>query len=185
VSNSSPRQVRSVIITGPGFQDEEFVYPYYRLLEAGLMVDVATKDGAPVHGKYGVPARATMATAQLSAANFDLVLLPGGFEAPDRVRLDAHVLEFVQEMNRAQKLIAAICHGPWILISARVVRGRKMTGYQSIAEDLRNAGAEYLDAPLVEDGNLITSPHYRDNPAFMRAVIRRCEQLSTAAAERG
>lgn len=161
------------------------MYPYYRLLEAGLVVEVATKDGALVHGKYGVPARATMATAELEAASFDLALLPGGFEAPDRVRLDQHVLEFIREMNAAGKLLAAICHGPWILISARVVRGRRLTGYQSIAEDLRNAGAEYLDAPLVEDGNLITSPHYRDNPAFMRAVVRRCDQLSRATAEQG
>jgi protease I len=176
VSTLPSSSVRSVIITGPGFQDEEYVYPYYRLLEAGFGVEVATKDGALVHGKYGVPARATMATSALAASAFDLVVLPGGFEAPDRVRLDTDVLAFIREMNDAAKVIAAICHGPWILISARVVRGRKVTGYQSIAEDLRNAGAEYVDAPLVEDRNLITSPHYRDNPAFMRAVIRRFER---------
>jgi protease I len=160
-----------VIITGPGFQDEEYVYPYYRLLEANCAVEVATKDGALVHGKYGVPARATMPTSKLDAANFDLVLLPGGFEAPDRVRLDKNVLEFVRQMDAGKKLVAAICHGPWILISARVVRGRRMIGYDSIVEDLRNAGATLVEAPVVVDGNLITSPHYRDNPAFMRAVI--------------
>ena len=79
--------IRAVIITGPGFQDEEFIYPYYRLKEAGYEVEVATKDGAVVSGKYGVPARATMATTQLDADRFDLVVIPGGFEAPDRVRL--------------------------------------------------------------------------------------------------
>lgn len=173
MNDKTHNPVRSVIITGPGFQDEEYIYPYYRLQEAGFTVEVATKDKAVVLGKYGVPARATMATADLKADNFDLVVLPGGFEAPDRVRLDGEVLEFIREMNQQGKLLAAICHGPWILISARVVRGRKMTAYMSIAEDVRNAGAEYVDAPLVEDGNLITSPHYRDNPAFMRAVIRR------------
>ena len=83
---------RSVIITAPGFQDEEVVYPYYRLLEAGFQTDIATKDGVVVYGKYGVPARATMATTKLDANNFDLVVLPGGFEAPDRVRLLTEVL---------------------------------------------------------------------------------------------
>jgi protease I len=172
MSSQTP-PVRAAIIVGPGFQDEEYVYPYYRLLEAGFAVQVATKDKAVVYGKYGVPARATMATADLRADQFDLVVLPGGFEGPDRVRLDNSVLEFVRQMDAAKKVIAAICHGPWILVSARVLRGRKVTGYQSIAEDLRNAGAEYIDAPLVEDGNLISSPHYRDNPAFCRAIVRR------------
>lgn len=164
---------RAVIITGPGFQDEEYVYPYYRLLEAGMALEVATKDKAIVHGKYGVPARATMATADLNVNNFDLVVLPGGFEAPDRVRLDTKVLEFVRGMNEAGKIVAAICHGPWIMVSARILKGRKVTGYMSIAEDLRNAGAEYTDAPLVEDDNFITAPHYVNNPVFMAAVVRR------------
>lgn len=169
-------EVRAVIITGPGFQDEEVIYPYYRLLEAGFSVDVAAKDGTPVYGKYGVPARVTIPTSRLSAADFDLVVLPGGFEAPDRVRLDQHVLQFVRNMDTAGKLIAAICHGPWILVSARILKGRKLTGYMSIAEDLRNAGAEYIEAPVVEDGNLITAPHYRDNGPFMKAVVKRFEQ---------
>lgn len=166
-------QVRSVIVTGPGFQDEEVIYPYYRMLEAGFAVDVAAKDGAMVYGKYGVPARVTMATADLAADRFDLVVLPGGFEAPDRVRLDQHVLGFVRDMDATGKLIAAICHGPWILVSAKVLKGRRVTGYMSIADDLQNAGAEYVEASVVEDGNLITSPHYRDNGPFMKAVVER------------
>jgi protease I len=154
---------RTVIITGPGFQDEEFVYPYYRLLEAECSVDVATKDGAVVHGKYGVPARATMRTADLSGRDFDLVVLPGG--------CDRDVLEFVRRMDAAGRLIAAICHGPWILISAGILRGRRITAYQSIADDVRNAGAEYVEAAVVVDGNLVTSPHYRDNGIFMRTAL--------------
>jgi protease I len=163
---------RAVIITAAGFQDEEFIYPYYRLLEAGFALEVATKDGEVVHGKYGVPARATMATTALNADNFDLVLLPGGFEAPDRVRLLPEVLEFLRAMNDRKKVIAAICHGPWVLISAGIARGRKMTAYWSIEADVRNAGADYQHrAPVVIDGNLITSPHYVNNPDFMQAVI--------------
>ena len=163
---------RAVIITGPGFQDEEVVYPYYRLLEAGFQTDIATKNGAVVYGKYGVPARATMATTDLDVNNFDLVVLPGGFEAPDRVRLMTEVLEFVRKMDEQKKLLAAICHGPWILISAGVTKGRKMTAFWSIEADLRNSGADYQHkVPVVVDGNLITSPHYENNGEFMKAVI--------------
>ena len=163
---------RTVIITGPGFQDEEVVYPYYRLLEEGYNVDIATKDGAVVNGKYGVPARATMATTDLKADSFDAVILPGGFEAPDRVRLLPEVLEFVRNMDEQKKLVAAICHGPWIMISAGICKGRKMTAFWSIEADLKNAGADYQHkAPLVIDRNFITSPHYNNNSDFMRAVV--------------
>lgn len=164
---------RAVIITGPGFQDEEYIYPYYRLLEAGFSVEVATKDGATVTGKFGVPARATMKTTDLNANNFDLVLIPGGFEAPDRVRLLPEVLEFVRTMDSQKKLIAAICHGPWVLISAGITKGRKMTAYWSIEADVRNSGADYQHkVPVVVDGNLITSPHYANNGDFMNAVVK-------------
>jgi len=164
--------IRAVIITAPGFQDEEFVYPYYRLKEAGYEVEVATKDGQIVYGKYGVPARATMSTIDLHSDKFDLVVLPGGFEAPDRVRLLPEVLEFIRKMNANKKLIAAICHGPWVLISAGVTKGRKMTAYWSIEADLRNSGAIYQHkVPVVIDGNIITAPHYDNNSDFMSAVI--------------
>lgn len=168
---------RAVIITAQGFQDEEFVYPYYRLLEAGFEVDVATKDKTPAFGKFGVPARPTLSTDDLKADNYDLVLLPGGFEAPDRVRLLPEVLEFVRTMDEQKKLVAAICHGPWILISAGITKGRKMTAYWSIEADVRNSGADYQHkVPVIIDGNLITSPHYNNNGDFMKAVIAYFEQ---------
>lgn len=165
--------INAVIITGPGFQDEEYVYPFYRLEEAGYKVDVATKDGSIVYGKYGVPARATMSTKDLNADNYDLVVLPGGFEAPDRVRLLPEVLKFIRDMNTQGKLIAAICHGPWIMISAGIVKGRKITAFWSIEADVRNAGADYQHkVPLVVDENIITAPHYNNNGVFMAAVIK-------------
>ena len=164
--------IKVVIITGPGFQDEEVVYPYYRLLEEGYQTEIATKDGAVVYGKYGVPARATMSTTELQVDEFDAVILPGGFEAPDRVRLLPEVLDFVRKMDKQKKLIAAICHGPWILISAGITKGRKMTGFWSIEADILNSGADYQHkAPLVIDDNLITSPHYNNNGEFMKAVV--------------
>ena len=162
---------RVVIIVAQNFQDEEFVYPYYRVMEEGFRVDVATPGGQNMIGKYGVPARATMDTDKLKAEDFDCVILPGGFESPDRLRIRPEVLRFVREMNEAGKLVAAICHGPWILISAGMVKGRKITGYMSIADDLKNAGAVYLEQDLVVDGNLISAPHYKNNGEFMKAVI--------------
>ena len=163
---------RVVIITGPNFQDEEFIYPYYRLLEEGYSVDVATPDKVIVYGKYGVPAKPTIDTKDLKAINYDLVVLPGGFEAPDRLRLRKEVLSFVKEMNDNNKIVAAICHGPWICISAGIMKGRRATGYMSIADDIKNAGATYLEEDVVIDGNLITSPHYRNNGDFMKAIIK-------------
>jgi protease I len=163
---------RAVIITAPGFQDEELIYPLYRLQEAGLRVDLATRDKAVVHGKYGVPARPTMSTEELDPAHFDAVIIPGGFEAPDRMRIMPEVVRFVAAMDAAGKLVAAICHGPWVLISAGIAKGRRMTAYWSIEADVRNAGADYRHKEnVVVDGNLITSPHYHQNGDFMRAVV--------------
>lgn len=163
--------IKAVIITGPNFQDEEFTYPYYRLLEEGYSVDVATPDKLAVYGKYGIPAKPTLDTKDLKASDFDAVILPGGFEAPDRLRIRKEVLSFVKDMFESNKIVAAICHGPWICISAGIVKGKKMTGYMSIADDIRNAGAIYVEENVVIDGNLITAPHYRNNGDFMKAVI--------------
>lgn len=163
---------KTVIITAQNFQDEEFTYPYYRLLEEGYSVDVATPDKLAVYGKYGVPAQPTMDTKDLKAEDYDLVVLPGGFEAPDRLRIRKEVLSFVKEMYESNKIVAAICHGPWICISAGIMKGKRATGYISIADDIRNAGATYLEEDVVIDGNLVTSPHYRNNGDFMKAVIK-------------
>ena len=163
---------KTVIITAQNFQDEEFTYPYYRLLEEGYSVDVATPDKSVVYGKYGVPTRPTIDTKDLKAADYDLVILPGGFEAPDRLRIRKEVLSFVKGMYENNKVVAAICHGPWICISAGILKGKRATGYISIADDIKNAGATYVDEDVVVDGNLITSPHYRNNGDFMKATIR-------------
>lgn len=163
---------QAVIITAQGFQDEEYIYPYYRLLEAGVRVDVATQDGQTVYGKYGNPAKANKKTSELLNTPYDLALIPGGFEAPDRVRVMPEVLAFLKDMDQKKKWIAAICHGPWVLISAEIVRNRKMTAYWSMEADVKNSGAIYCHKePVVVDQNLITSPHYQYNPEFMRAVI--------------
>ena len=164
---------RSVIITGPNFQDEEFIYPFYRLQEAGFIVDVATKDKENVKGKYGVPVKATIDAKDLKESDYDLVVLPGGHEAPDRVRQIKGVLDFVKSMHDKGKIISSICHGPWIMISAGIVRGKKISGYIAIKDDIINAGAEYVDAPVVIDGNIVTSPHYKYNGDWMRETLKK------------
>ncbi len=164
---------RAVIITGPNFQDEEFIYPYYRLLEAGFHVDVAVKDKQIVKGKYGVSAKPTKDVNELRECDYDLVILPGGHEAPDRVRQIKEVLDFVKAMYENNKIVSAICHGPWIMISAKIVKGKKISGYIAIKDDIENAGAEYVDAPVVVDGNIISSPHYKYNGDWMRETLRK------------
>lgn len=162
---------RAVILVAAGFQDEEFVYPYYRMLEEGWSVDVAAAGAEEVRGKYGVPARQNKTINALFASDYDLVFIPGGFECPDRLRMIPDVQRFVQDMNTLGKIIASICHGPWVLISSDIVKYRKLTGYYSIKVDLRNAGATVSDDPVVRDGNLITADHYGNNGPFMRKVI--------------
>lgn len=161
----------AVIPVAQGFQDEEYVYPFYRLLEAGFDVQVATPSGRDVIGKYGVPARATITTADAVALDPDLLLIPGGFESPDRLRIDQPTLDIVRRAMEGPTLVAAICHGPWVLISADTVRGRRCTAYTSVHVDLRNAGAEVVDEAVVVDADLVTADHYRNNGLFMAATL--------------
>lgn len=164
---------RAVIITGPGFQDEEYIYPYYRLQEAGFTVDVATNNKETVKGKYGISAKPTKDAKELKESDYDLVILPGGHEAPDRVRQIKEVLAFVKAMHEKGKVVSTICHGPWILISAGIVKGKKITGYEGIKDDLINAGANYVEAPVVVDGNIISSPHYKYNGEWMKETLKK------------
>lgn len=175
----------AVIITGPGFQDHDVVYCYYRLLEEGWAVDVATRNADRVVGKYGVPlpmdktAKPLISFEQLDVDRYDAVLLPGGHEAPDRVRQDATVLGFVQAMDQAGKVVAGLCHGPWIMVSAGVLRGRRACAYIGLRDDVINAGAEVVDSDVIVDQNVITCSYYAYVGAFMRAVFETTEKVAT------
>lgn len=168
---------RAVIITGPGFQDHDVVYTYYRFLEERYDVDVATRDGTPVNGKYGIPlpmdktARPLVTFDDLDVGMYDVVVLTGGHEAPDRVRQDRRVLDFVHAMAAADRVVAGLCHGPWIMISAQVMRGRRACAYVGLKDDMVNAGAHVVDAEVITDGNIITCSYYGYVGAFMRAVF--------------
>lgn len=167
--------MKAVIITGPRFQDHEFIYPFYRLQEAGFKVDVAIKDKETVFGDFGTKAEPTIATSELEKYDCDLVVLPGGAKALEKVRQEKVVIDFIKRMYKKGKVIVGVCHGPQLMISAGILKGKKVSAYYSIADDIRNAGAEYIDAPVVVDGNLITSPHYKYLPDFMRAILAKFE----------
>jgi protease I len=173
---------RAVIITGPGFQDHDVVYTYYRLLGTGYHVDIATKGGKPVQGKYGLPlpldkmALPLIAFEALSVESYDLVVCPGGHEAPDRVRQDPTVLAFIKEMAEAKKVVAGLCHGPWIMISAGVMRGRRACAYVGMKDDMVNAGANVIKAAVVVDGSIITCSYYAHVEAFMKVVLEEVER---------
>lgn len=172
------RQKRAVIITAEGFEDEEVIYPVIRLHEAGFAVDIATKEKKLVLGRLNFPLElivryySTLVDAKkLNPKDYDLVLIPGGFEAPDRLRQIPEVLEFVRQMNAKKKIVSAFCHGPWVLISAGILKNKKATCYAGIIDDLKNCGAHYIDEPAVIDGNIITARHPRDVGALMKALL--------------
>ena len=162
---------KAIIFIAQGVEDSEFCYPYYRLQEAGFLVDTATKGKTNVLGKWGLPIPASVDADQVSDSDYDLAIIPGGYESPDRVRQQKNVLVFLKAFDRNEKIISSVCHGPWVLISAGIVVGRRMTCYQGCKDDLINAGAFYEDAPVVTDRNIVTSPHFRNNPDWMAATL--------------
>ncbi len=153
------------------FDEREFVYPYYRLQEEGYDVVVLAPRSGTYRSKVGLEVRADAAIGDVSPDDFVGLVIPGGY-APDRLRRYPEVLEFVRRINEAGKPIAAICHAGWVLISAGILRGRRVTGFFSIKDDLVNAGAMYEDAPVVVDGNLITSRHPGDLKVWMKEYIK-------------
>jgi len=162
---------RAAVMIGPLFEDVEATYPYHRLREAGASVElIGVAAGTTLKGKKGEELRTDTAASDLSAADLDVLVIAGGF-GPDKLRTDPGVQSLVREMNDAAKPIAFICHAGWVPVSAGIVEGRRVTSYPTIADDLRNAGAEWEDAEVIVDGNLVTSRRPDDLPAFMRALI--------------
>ncbi|MGC2656909.1 MAG: type 1 glutamine amidotransferase domain-containing protein [Bryobacteraceae bacterium] len=155
------------------YQEMEVWYPYFRLQEAGAQtLFVGAKSGETYASKLGYPAVAERAYESVSADDFDGVVLPGGF-APDYIRRHPKATQLVKEISDRGKLVAAICHGPWVLCSSHgILKGRRATSFFSIKDDVVNAGANWEDAEVVVDGNLVTSRKPEDLPAFCREMIR-------------
>lgn len=159
------------VIIETDFRDEEAIYPIIRLREAGCQVDIVTDQKKKVFGKFGFPFEGDTSFEELDVEKYDAVIIPGGNEGPDRLRTNLAVLEFIRAMYEQEKLVAAICHGVWLLVSAKIIRGKQATCYPAIRDDVVNAGAIYKDEAVVVDGNMITSRHPRDLPDFMRKVV--------------
>jgi len=173
---------KAVILAGKFVQDHEFVYPFYRVQEDGYEVDVAVRGKEQVQGAIGVKIIPTKDIPELKVKDYDLLILPGGAKAMEYMRQDEELLKFITDFNATGKIIASVCHAAQLLISARVVKGRRVSGYYSIKDDINNAGAIYVDAPAVVDGNLVSSPHYKHLGPWMKEVLAQVEKKSPAHA---
>ena len=175
---------KAVILAGKFIQDHEYIYPYYRVQEEGYEVDVAVRGKETVQGQIGVKIVPTKDIPELRVADYDLLVLPGGAKAMEYMRQDQEILKFIRDFHDSGKVIASICHGAQLLISAKVVKGNRVSGYYSIKDDLENAGATYVDQPAVVDDRLVTSPHYKYLGPWMKAAFAEVEKKALAHAAR-
>ena len=153
------------------YQEMEVWYPLYRLREAGAqVVTVGAKAGETYTSKLGYPVHCDRSYDEVSASQFDGVVVPGGY-APDHIRRHAKANQFVRDMDAQGKLVASVCHAAWVLCSADILKGRKATSFFAIRDDVVHAGAHWVDAEVVVDRNLVTSRKPDDLPAFCRAMI--------------
>jgi protease I len=156
------------------FEDSEYTQPAEAFKKAGHeLVHIGLKSGATVKGKkQGTPVKIDKTAREVKVDEFDALLIPGGY-SPDKLRVDDQVVKFVKEFVESGKPVCSICHAPQLLITAQVLQGRKITGWKSLIQDIKNAGAEFIDQEVVEDGNLISSRSPADLPAFIRACSQK------------
>ncbi|MBI3312470.1 MAG: type 1 glutamine amidotransferase [Candidatus Omnitrophica bacterium] len=171
---------RVAILVEDLYQDQEVWYPYFRLKEEGAEVLVVGTNKKEYKSKYGYPITANVTAENVSAKQCDGLIIPGGY-APDLLRRYPDVLTLVKDMHRDGRVIAAICHGGWVLCSADVLRGKTATCFFAIKDDLINAGAAYVDREVVRDGNLVTSRKPDDLPAFLRTFIEALHDAPSSA----
>jgi protease I len=171
--------MRVLIVSADDFEDTELLVPLYRLREEGIPVDVASPSAGSIRGKHGYSVSIDKTLAEVDPRDYGLLILPGG-RAPTALRDDPALQGIVRAFDAANKPIAAICHGPQILVSAGVMDGRQATCYKTVAAELRDAGARHIDDEVVVDRNLITSRQPSDLPAFCREIIRRLRGTEAA-----
>ena len=173
---------RAAVLVEQQYQEMEVWYPVYRLREAGCKVTlVGPEAGQTYPSKLGYPAKSDRAARDVSADDFDLLVVPGGF-APDYLRRHEAVLKLVGTMAEQGKVVAAVCHGPAVLCSTQALKGRRATCFFAIKDDVTNAGAKYVDAEVVRDGNLITSRKPDDLPAFLQTILQAVREQKPARA---
>lgn len=171
---------KAAIIVADEFEDLELFYPMYRLQEAGIQTIVVGLTEKPVKGKHEYSITPDKTIDQARASEFDFLVVPGG-KSPERLRLNSKILEFVREFDRRGKPIAAICHAGQVLASAGILKGRRMTCVESIRDDMINAGADYVNAPVVRDRNLVTSRTPKDLADFGRLMVQAFTEPLTVA----
>lgn len=162
------------------YEDLEFWYPKLRMKEAGAEVVVIGPKKDTYKGKNGLEASADQSIVAVKPEEFHALIMPGGY-SPDHMRRTPEMVDFVKKMYDEGKPIAAICHAPWMLASAGILKGKKATSYFSIKDDIKNAGAEWIDKEVVVDGNIITSRNPDDLPAFCKAIIEALSEVEVAA----
>ncbi len=161
-----------VIFVEEVYEDMELWYPKIRLEEAGFHISVSGPVAGQIYkGKHGYPCRADISFKEALERKWDGAVIPGGF-APDRIRRSLEVLTVIQTLHEAKKLVAFICHGGWVAISAKILKGKKATGTIAIKDDLENAGAIWADLPVVIDGHLVSSRTPVDLPEFLKAILK-------------
>lgn len=178
---------RVMILATDGFEQSELVKPKQALEEAGYDALVVSPADGPIKGwsggNWADAVKVDLTLEEAEAEDFDALVLPGGQINPDKLRLEEKEVQIVRDFAEAGKPVAAICHGPWLLVEADIVRGRKMTSWPSIRTDLRNAGANVVDEAVVIDGNFITSRKPDDIAAFSQALIRALEEQGARMAQ--
>ena len=174
--------IRAAVLVEQQYQEMEVWYPLYRLREAGCKVTVVGPEANQTYpSKLGYPVKSDRAAKDVKADDFDVLVIPGGF-APDYLRRHEAILKLVGSMVEQGKVVAAICHGPWVLCSTQALKGRKVTCFSSIKDDVSNAGGKYVDQEVVRDGNIITSRTPEDLPAFLQTLIQAVREAKPALA---
>ena len=163
--------MKALIISADNFEDSELLYPYYRLQEENIEVDIASITKEKIKGKKGYEVEVDKTVGDIDPDEYDLLILPGG-KAPARLREEIKVLEIAAHFVKNNKPVSAICHGPQILISAGLLEGKNATCYQSVASEMKDGKVNYDDSEVVVDGNIVTSRKPSDLPAFMRETIK-------------
>ena len=169
---------KALIVTFSKYQDHEVIYPYYRLLEENFEVDIMADVTGSIFGILGTYMECSRTVDELHDNHedimneYDLLVIPGGVKSLEKLRQEKQVLSFINEWDKRGKVIACICHGAQLLISAKVTTGREISGYYSITDDIINSGATYVDAPAVVSNNIVTCPHYKWMGLWMLESIR-------------
>jgi len=186
MANQNLQGKKVAILATNGFEQSELLEPRKALDQAGATTKVVSPEEGKIkgwnHKEWGQEVPVDLSLSSAKANDFDALLLPGGVMNPDHLRMNPQAVNFVKSFTDAGKPVAAICHGPWTLINANLVRGKHMTSWPSLRVDLENAGAEWEDREVVESGNLITSRKPDDIPAFTQTLIRALQERRAEAA---